>query len=382
MQSANWLSLSEAENAAQAVLDHGVWAYLAGGAGLGGTVGANIDAFRWIWLQPGLMRASGALPDLRVRILGRALSMPVLLAPTSPQRLFHEDAELATARAASRAGTLSIVSADSHFSFPQVARASDGSSWFQLYAYRSRDHIQAMVELAEESGAMALVITVDACHPARRLSVRRAGFRTPPGVDFGTLRLLGVLNGDVPSDARLERIPLGWTDLAWIRRLTRLPLLVKGVLRAADADRCFDEGADGIVVSNHGGRQLDCVVPSLIALEQVAAKVWDRGVILMDGGVRSGLDVIKALALGAHAVCIGRPYLWGLAVGGQQGVEEVLGVLKAEMEDALLQLGLESIGDVGPSCLSSMKWHAPSGESAVRRETALVHAAHDALEAA
>ncbi len=340
------LTLADFEHAAESVLDAASWAYVAGGADTQLTVRANTDAFDKVWLRPRALGGSGEKPDTTVTVLGHRLALPVLLAPTSPQRLLHEDAEIATARAAESAGTLSIVSTDSHHVFADVAGSVGSDCWFQLYAYRSRDDVAATIALAEDAGATALVVTVDASYAARRISTRRAGFRTPAHVDFGNLRALGVLMGEIPDGARIERLPLTWDDLEWIRARTHLPIVVKGVLRAEDAERCVGLGVDGVIVSNHGGRQLDGAVPSLIALEQVAAAVSDRALVLLDGGIRSGVHVVKALALGADAVCIGRPYLWGLGLAGQQGVEAVLDLLRSEIEDTLLQLGADSIADI------------------------------------
>ncbi|MFE2294414.1 alpha-hydroxy acid oxidase [Streptomyces sp. NPDC059452] len=340
------LTLTDFEDAARSVLDAASWAYVAGGADTQLTVRANTDAFDQVWLRPRALGGSGAKPDTSVTLLGQRLALPVLLAPTSPQRLLHEDAEIATARAAESAGTVSIVSTDSHHVFADVTGSVGSDSWFQLYAYRSRDDVAATIALAEEAGATALVVTVDASYAARRISTRRAGFRTPAHVDFGNLRSLGVLTGEIPEGARIDRLPLTWDDLEWIRSRTNLPIVVKGVLRAEDAERCVGLGVEGVIVSNHGGRQLDGAVPSLIALEQVAAAISDRALVLLDGGVRSGVHVVKALALGADAVCIGRPYLWGLGLAGQQGVEAVLDLLRSEIEDTLLQLGADSVADI------------------------------------
>jgi 4-hydroxymandelate oxidase len=337
-------TLADVEAAARGLLDDAAWAYLAGGAGTDGTVRANVAAFDGLSLVPRVFRTTAATLDTAVSLFGQQLSMPVLLAPTSPQRLFHPDAELATARAAAAAGTVSVVSTDGHYPVPEVAAAAGKHWWFQLYPYGSPADVEATLALAQDAGAGAVVVTADATHRARRIGTWRAGFRTPPHVDFGTLRQLGILDGDAPADARLDRTPLGWDDLAWIRRRTSVPLLVKGVLHADDAKRCIAAGADGVIVSNHGGRQLDSVVPSLVALERVVAAVADSGAaILVDGGVRSGVDVVKALALGAHAVCVGRPYLWGLSLNGEAGVSAVLAILRVELEDALRQLGLAGI---------------------------------------
>ncbi|MFD7659082.1 alpha-hydroxy acid oxidase [Actinosynnema sp. NPDC059797] len=326
-----------------------VRAYVAGGAGADGTVEGNEAAFRSVWLSPRGIRASGGEPDTGTTLLGHELTSPVVLAPTSPQRLLHPDAELATARAAARRGALSIVSTDTHHPFPDIAAASPGLTWFQLYGYRDRAHVAETVAYAERGGATALVVTVDASDSARRVGTWRAGFRLPDDVDYGTLRAVGVLDGAAPASGRLDRLPVTWADLAWLRELTSLPLLVKGVLRAEDARRCAAEGADGVIVSNHGGRQLDGVVPSLVALARIAPELPAGTAVLVDGGVRSGVDVAKALALGAHAVCLGRPYLWGLGLDGEAGVGRVLDLVDAELRDALRQLGVSSVAELDRS---------------------------------
>jgi 4-hydroxymandelate oxidase len=165
-------------------------------------------------------------------------------------------------------------------------------------------------------------------------------------VDFGTLRSLSILAGSAPEDARLDRLPLTWSDLEWIRERTTLPLVIKGILDPKDARRCVDLGVDGIIVSNHGGRQLDSATPSLFALRHISDEIGQDCLLLIDGGIRSGVDVVKALAFGAKAICLGRPYLWGLAIAGAPGVESVLRLLRLELEDALLQIGASRLCDV------------------------------------
>jgi 4-hydroxymandelate oxidase len=358
------LTTSDLERSWREGADDAVVAYVEGGAGANRTVEGNVSAFAGLWLRPRGLYATEAKVDTTVTLLGTEVTAPIVLAPTSPQRLLHPDAELATARAARRTGVMSIVSTDSHYAFPEIAAEAPGLSWFQLYGYRSRADIEATLELARIGGATAIVVTVDAAHAARRISAERAGFRLPSNVDYGTLRRLGILNGAGPASGRLERLPLTWEDLRWIRALTTLPLLVKGILRAEDARRCVELGADGIIVSNHGGRQLDGVVPSVIALCDIVPAVPDGTVLLVDGGVRSGVDVAKALALGAHAVCVGRPYLWGLGVGGQAGVENVIEMLRLELEDAMAQLAVSSIGELGREFLTTAAGPVPgAGQS-------------------
>ena len=354
------LALADLERAARAALDAASWAYLAGGAGRERTLRANEAAFDEVTLAPRIFRAAGSEPRTAVTVLGSAMSMPVFLAPTSPQRLFHSDAELATARAAARHGVTTIVSSDSHFSFREVMQAGS-SCWFQIYAYRSTATARAMIAMAEDAGAEALVLTVDADHEARRLRAQRAGFRCPDHVRFGTLLDLH-LEADVGATARLPRLPLSWSDFEQLRCTTRLPLVVKGVLDPEDARRCRAAGADGIIVSNHGGRQFDGCPPTLHALSTICAAIDDDWPIMVDGGVRSGIDVVKALAVGASAVGIGRPYLWGLAAGGEEGVFHALSILRAELEDALRQLGLADVNlaDCDPRRVRAPREAAPA----------------------
>lgn len=351
------LSLADFEQRWMAHADRPVAQYVAGGAGSDGVVATNTAAFDDVWLCPRGLHDGPAELDTSATVLGHKLTFPLMLAPTSPQRLVHPDAELATGRAAAQRGLLSIVSTDSHFAYSEIAEAAPGRTWFQLFPYRSRTDVDATVEYAENCGASALVVTVDASFPARRLTTVRAGYRLPPGVDYGTLRTLGILQGDPPRGGRHEKIPVTWDDLKRIRARTSLPLLVKGVLRPADARRCVDLGADATIVSNHGGRQLDGVLPALFALRSVIAAVPRTHPVILDGGIRSGIDLAKAIALGARAVCIGRPYLWGLGLGGQQGVERVLDLLHAEFSDALLQLGITTVDELDDSFVTTSCRH-------------------------
>lgn len=349
MRVSELLTISDLEAAAREVLDEGTWAYLSGGAGEGRTLASNRSALDQLLLTPAVLRPSVDAPRLESMLFGRPLSLPVLLAPTSPQRLFHQHAELEVAQGAAGMGAVTIVSTDSHFAFHEIVAASAGDCWFQLYCYGSRENVAKTIDYAAKSGAKAIVITVDADFSARRIAAKRAQFQVPQGVDFGTLRTLGLFDGPLPCEARLERLHLIWDDLAWIRRRTSLPLLLKGILRPADAARSLELGVDGLIVSNHGGRQLDGEVPAIVALQWVAETIGGRAPILFDGGIRSGVDVVRALGLGATAVCIGRPYLWGLAALGAEGVELALQILKDETADAMQQLGLRSMEELDSS---------------------------------
>ncbi len=355
------LCMADVEAAARAKLDPATYAYVAGGAGSGSTLAANLEAFAAVRLSPRLFGGGGAAPALGRRLFDREMPMPLLLAPTSPQRLLHPDAELATVQGAARLGVTAIVSADSYAPFPQIAAASAAGCWFQLYCYGGRAGVEALVDYAEGGGAEAIVLTADADHAARRLTAQRAGFTAPADLDLGTLRALGLFDGRLPPQARLERTSLNWQDLAWLRGRVHTPLIVKGVMRGEDARRCLDLGVDGLIVSNHGGRQLDGSRASLAALPEVLDAVGDRVPVLLDSGVRSGLDIVRALTLGATAVCVGRPYLWGLALAGADGVARVLELLRLELLDTLRQLGVAGVASLAPAPQA-----APASQAASR----------------
>lgn len=346
MSGRRYLTPGDYETAAEQALGPAVWAYVAGGAGDDSTVLANEDAFRALWLRGRVLGTSGGAPSTETTIFDQTMPSPILLAPTSPQHLVHSEAEIATASAAAARGNVSVVSTDSYHPFDDVVRAGADRCWFQLYAYRSREDVVKTIRYAQNAGAKAIVLTVDAQHPARRLRAWRSGFSAPATLRFGTLGVLGLAGNAVPPDARIERLALHWSDLEWIRAAVTVPLLVKGVLHPQDAIRCLEHGADGIIVSNHGGRQLNSVLPSIVALREIVPAVAGACPVLLDGGIRSGTDVLKSLAAGADAVCIGRPCLWGLAVAGRAGVEDVIDLLAAELEAAMMQLGLSSLKEV------------------------------------
>ena len=344
-----FLALSDYESAAYLKLDSRAWAYLAGGAGRGATVTGNIDEFGRLLFRPRPLANRCEEVQIGLSLFGTTVSLPVLLAPTSPQRLFHSDAELATTKAAGDCGTIMIVSSDSHFPLSRISAC--GPFWFQLYCYGSDIVTKTAVAVAEDAGALAIVLTVDCDFVARRLEQWRSGFSCPGYVEFGILREIGYFDGPVPPDTRLPRRPLDWRDVELVRGYSELPILVKGILHPEDVQRCLDIGIDGVIVSNHGGRQLDSCIPAIGALKDIVDVVDGRGVVLVDGGVRSGGDVVKALALGANGVCIGRPYLWGLSLDGEAGVRSVIEMLRDEIEDVLRQLGVDQISAVSRDML-------------------------------
>lgn len=348
------INLRDYEILARERLDPGVWGYVAGGAGDEITLRENEDAFRRLRLLPRVL-VDVSTVDLSVTVLDQRVALPVLLAPTAFQSLVHPDGELAVARAAAAAGAVMVVSTMSGYPMEVIAAAAHGPKWFQLYCYRDRAVTERFVERAEAAGYSAICLTVDLPRVGRRERDLRNEFQLPPGVvprNFeGLIDLAAVAGGDAQRAFaeyvhRLVDPSLTWKAVDWLRSKTRLPVLLKGILTAADARLAIEHGVNGIVVSNHGARQLDSVPATIDAVSEIADAVAGRTEVLLDGGVRRGTDVVKALALGASAVLIGRPYLYGLAVEGEAGVRGVLELLAQETELALALLGCAAARDV------------------------------------
>lgn len=332
-------------------IEEGAWGYIAGGAEDETTLTANEEAFaRWRFLPRVLRDVSKTTTGTRV--LGTEISMPVLVAPTAYHQLVHPEGEVATAQGSADAGTLYTMSTLSNRLVEDVAVGSDGPKWMQVYVFRDRKLTEDLVSRAEKAGFEALVLTVDLPVSGRRERDFRTGFRMPKGLGLGNFPKRPG-EATAPHDIVTQQIDptLEWKDVAWLQDMTDLPVIVKGVLDPADAEDAVDAGVAGIVVSNHGGRQLDHAVASLDALPHVVAAVEDRVDVLMDGGVRRGTDVLKAIALGARAVLVGRPVLWGLAVGGRAGVAAVLDHLRSEVLVSMQILGARSVEDVTPDRL-------------------------------
>jgi len=328
--------------------------YYASGADDEVTLRDNRAAFDRLKLHYRVMVDVGTR-DLTTQVLGHTVALPVLLAPTAFQRLAHPEGEVATARAAGAAGTIMILSTLSTTPVEEVVAASRGPVWFQLYVYRDRGATEALVRRVEAAGCAALVLTVDAPVLGQRERDVRNRFALPPGLSVENMLSHGM-GGVAPggSDSGLAAYfaslldpALTWKDLEWLRSITRLPVLVKGVVRPDDAVRAVEHGAAGVVVSNHGGRQLDTAPATIDVLPSVVDAVAGRAEVLVDGGVRRGTDVVKAVALGARAVLIGRSALWGLTVAGQDGVAAVLAILRAELHRALALCGCPQIRALG-----------------------------------
>jgi 4-hydroxymandelate oxidase len=352
----NPINLADFEALARERLTPLAWDYFAGGAEDEYTVAENCAAFRRIKLRPRVL-ADVATRDLATEVLGQPISLPVLLAPTSHQRLAHPDAELATARGAAAAGTIAVLGSGNHYSVEEVAAAVNHPFWFQMYCYESRAVTERMIRRAEEAGCRALVITADATFPPRRERHIRNGFALPPEVELRNLLGVGLQdhllrdeNGGMPAFiASLRNLLLTWDEIDWIRRITDTPIVLKGVMTAEDAALAVEHGLDGIIVSNHGGRQVDGTLATIQTLPEIAERVGGRIEILLDGGIRRGTDVLKALALGAKGVLIGRPYLWGLAMGGEAGVLQVIELLRAEIDCAMAQCGQADVKRISRS---------------------------------
>lgn len=356
------LTVADYESMARRKLPADVWDYICGGSGDEQTLAANRAAFGRVALCPRAL-VDVSRPDPATTLLGSALAAPIGVAPMAYHRLADPEGEVATARAAGAARLLLVVSPFASRSLEEVAAAASGGPlWMQVYWLRQREVVLDLVGRAEAAGYRAIVLTVDTPRVGRRLRDMRHGFSLPPGVAAVNIDPAVMAEAHRPQagtsalaqHSRQQFDPsLRWSDVDWLRRHTTLPVVLKGLLSGADAARALDHGVAAVVVSNHGGRQLDGAVASLDALPGVVAAVGGRCPVLLDGGVRTGVDVLRALALGADAVLVGRPVLWGLACGGADGVRDVLGILTDELEDALVLSGRPRLSDVDSSLVAA-----------------------------
>jgi isopentenyl diphosphate isomerase/L-lactate dehydrogenase-like FMN-dependent dehydrogenase len=343
------INVADFERAAAEKLDSGTLGYFAGGAGDEVTLGENVEAWRRWRLRPRVLvdvsDVSTAAP-----LLGAEMSMPVLVAPVAFQRLAHPDGEQGMARAAAAAGAVMCLSTIATARPSEVAAAAPGGRrWFQLYCFRDQRVTQTLLDEAVDSGFEAILLTVDAPVAGRRERDLRTGFAVPPDVTVPSLD--AALGGERPVTihevfAQVDPA-LDWTAVERLASSCTVPVFVKGLLTAEDATLAVEHGAAGVVVSNHGGRQLDCVAATADALGEVVEAVDGRATVLVDGGIRRGTDVAIAIALGADAVLVGRPALWGLAAGGEKGTYAVLELLRFELELALTLCGCRSPSELG-----------------------------------
>jgi len=341
------------ETAARDRLSHDAFDYYFHGANDEVTLRENRAAFDRIPLR---YRVLAGLADrkLSTSVLGHEVSMPVLAAPTAFHKLAHPDGEIATVTALGSAGTAMILSTLSTVAMEEVVAAAAGPVFFQLYIYKDRGLTRDLVARAEAAGCSAIVLTVDAPVFGKREPDIRNRFQLPEGIQIENAAPAGY--GGFPENRdgsgltayvnSLIDPSIGWNDLEWLVSATSLPVVVKGVVRGDDAARCVDHGAAAVVVSNHGGRQLDTSPATIEALPELVEAVDGRIEVLMDGGVRRGTDVVKAIAMGARAVLLGRPILWGLAVDGSAGVTGVLDILQDELNTAMALCGVSSVGEI------------------------------------
>lgn len=359
------VSAAELQERARAKLDAGAYGYVAGGAGSERTMQANLDAFERRRIVPRMLRDVSER-DLGVTVLGTSMPAPLMLAPVGVQSIVHPEGELASARAAAALGLTYIHSTAASHSIEQVAEAmGEGSRWYQLYWPRERELAASFVARAERAGYGAIVLTLDTWFLGWRPRDLKNAY-------LPFLKGVGVANyfSDPVFRAALEQSPeedlgsavghwayqfanptVSWDDLPWLKEQTKLPIVLKGIVHAEDARRAQGLGVDGLLVSNHGGRQVDGAIGALDALPAIRAAVGELP-LLFDSGVRTGADAFKALALGANAVCIGRPFVWGLALAGQAGVEHVLRCLLAELDLTLALSGHTSIEQIDSAALA------------------------------
>ncbi len=367
-------TIDDLRRVARRRLPRAIFDFVEGGAGDELTVARNRAAFERLLFEPRVLVDVSKREQSTV-VFGERIASPVVVSPTGMAGLCWPKGEVAAARGAHDAGTIYTLSTHSSCSIEEVATGAPGPLWFQLYVWQNRDLTRSFVERAKAAGYRALLLTVDVPVISRRERDLRNGFTVPPRVTvrnaLDTIRRVSwvwrVLLGPrltlanligAPGAPRTDIVTLAgvanrqvdpsiaWADLAWFRSLWSGPLLLKGVMTAADARRALEHGVDGVVVSNHGGRQLDGTAATVEALPAIADAVGHRMEVLLDGGVRRGADVVRALALGAKAVMVGRPYLYGLSVGGPAGVRRALEILQAEVDHALALTGVPRVADL------------------------------------
>ncbi|MBM7114477.1 alpha-hydroxy acid oxidase [Archangium primigenium] len=351
------LCVQDYEALARARMEPSQWDYLQGGSDDEVTLRANREAFARLHLRPRVL-VDVSRCELSTQVAGLSLNQPLLVAPMAYHRLVDPEGEVATARAAGALGIPLVVSTFASRTVEEVAAAATGPLWLQVYCFRRREATAALIRRAEAAGYQALVLTVDAPRIGRRERDMRNGFGLPPhvqAVNF-TQELTATLSTRAQGHSGIALhaqeafdTTMSWEVVEWVRSVSRLPLFLKGVLTGEDAARAAAVGVEGVIVSNHGGRQLDGTLAALDALPEVVRAVEGRCAVLMDGGIRRGTDVLKALALGARAVLVGRPVLWGLAAAGEPGVHHLLSLLREELELAMVLAGRPTVKDIDAS---------------------------------
>ncbi|CAM6044396.1 unnamed protein product [Sphagnum compactum] len=349
------VNVCEYEEAAKHKLPKMVFDYYASGAEDQWTLKENREAFERIRFRPRILIDVTSV-DLTTTVLGFKISMPIMVAPTAMQRMAHPEGELATARAAAAAGTIMTLSSWATSSVEEVASVGPGIRFFQLYVYKDRNVVAQLVRRAEGAGFKAIALTVDTPRLGRRESDIKNRFALPPHLTLKNFEGLDLGHMEKTSDSGLASYVAGqidrslsWKDVKWLQTITKLPILVKGVMTAEDTKLALQAGVAGIIVSNHGARQLDYVPATISALEEVVQAASGRVPVFLDGGVRRGTDVLKALALGAAGIFIGRPVVFALACDGEAGVKKALKMLRDEFELAMALAGCTKVKDINRS---------------------------------
>lgn len=343
------INLFEFEAIARERLAKEEYDYIAGGATDEISVERNCRAYRSWALRPRVLTDVSAI-DLSTTVLGTKVSLPVLLAPCGAHRRAHPEGEIATYRAAAACGTILAVSANSTTMFEDVSKAADGHLWLQLYPFGDRDLTKSWLKRGKDAGYEAICVTLDAQWPPKRERNIRNNYKGDRGVNYSKENSNEALQVEAEGrPLRRERRTdpaATWKDLEWIKAQTDLPVVAKGIMTGEDVELCAEAGADAIIVSNHGGRHLDNTLATIEVLSEAVSAARGRVEILLDGGVRRGADVVKALALGAKAVMIGRPFFWGLAVAGEQGVVRVMEILREEIEITMAKCGRPNVASI------------------------------------
>ena len=343
-----FLALHEFEPEARQRLPRAVYEYVVGGAGEEHSIRANEESYQRIFLRPRVLRSAGPV-DLGQELLGRPLPAPVLLAPAAYQRLMHPEGELGAVQGAIRHGVPFVLSSNGTVSIEEIMAVPGARCWFQIYVQGDRGFTRDSIARVEAAGCEAVCVTVDTPVLGMRPRQLRAGFNIPAEVPLPHAARLRAASDPGRHSA------LTWRDVDWLRSVVKSKLLLKGVLHPADAELAIRAGVDGIMVSNHGGRNLDTVIPTIEALPDIAQQMAGRVPLLVDGGIRRGTDALKALARGANAVLIGRPYLYALAVGGADGVARCLSLLIEELRLTMALVGAASLQDLN----RDVEWPVP-----------------------
>lgn len=365
------LSLQDIERQAKSLIPHNVWDFIEGGSQDMITTHRNIEQFNDIKLRPRPFLQTNER-KLSTTILGHSISMPILLGAAGGHTFVHPNGELDTAQAAKDMNTGLALSTSSDYSLQEVAEIGAHPRIFQLY-HCGRALTELLVKQAEDSGYAAIMLTVDCPVPSPMEGDLRNQFHKYGGATLGNFKSTKI-RGLLPPDTKMvdmwERppnIPLEFTELEWLKRLTTLPLIVKGIRTAEDATLCLENGVDGLLISNHGGRQIDTTLASIETLPEISIAAQGKMELYIDSGIRSGSDILKALALGVKAVFIGRPLFWGLAIGGSTGVRKVLSILKTELDEAMRYSGISSIEHVDATILSLPKHMMVPRNAAIRK---------------